>query len=138
MSTTRQHLQPPKLFKTQQHGFSQVVVTPPGPMVFVSGQVAWDLELNLVGGTDIAAQAHQALENLRHALETAGAAIADITSVRVYIVDFKPEYFAALSPEFKQFFAGVSPPASTWIGVQALAGPGLMIEIEAQAVIAGE
>lgn len=138
MSTIRQHLQPAELFESRQHDFSQVVVTPPGQLVFVSGQVAWDRDLNLIGGTSIAAQARQALKNLRHALEAAGASIADITTLRVYIVDFRPEYFAELAPEFKKFFTDVLPPASTWIGVQALAGPGLMIEIEAQAVITGE
>jgi len=138
VTATRKHLQPAELFESQQHSFSQVVVTPPGQLVFVSGQIAWDRDMNLIGGTSIAAQARQALANLKHALEAAGATVADITTLRVYIVDFRPEYFAELSPEFKQFFANVLPPASTWIGVQALAGPDLMIEIEAQAVIAGE
>lgn len=138
MSTIRQHLQPTALFESRQYGFSQVVVAPPGQLVFVSGQVAWDRDLNLIGGSDIAAQARQALANLKHALAAAGASIADITMLRAYIVDFQPEYFAMLSPEFQQFLDGVPPPASTWVGVQALAGPGLMIEIEAQAVIAGE
>jgi len=138
MSANRQYLQPAALFDSRQYGFSQVVMTPPGQLVFVSGQVAWDRDLNLIGGSDIAVQARQALANLKHALATAGASVADITMLRAYIVDFQPEYFDKLSPEFKQFLDGVSPPASTWVGVQALAGPGLLIEIEAQAVITGE
>ncbi|MFQ5636099.1 MAG: Rid family hydrolase, partial [Gammaproteobacteria bacterium] len=128
--------QPAELFESRQYGFSQVVTSPPGKLVFVSGQVAWDKDFNLVGAGGLATQARRALGNLKHALLAAGASVADITMLRAYIVDFQPEYFDELSPVFQQFFDGVELPASTWLGVQALAGPGLLIEIEAQAVVA--
>ena len=49
----------------------------------------------------------------------------------------RPEHAGALAPHFKNFLAGAKPPASTWVGVQSLAAPGLLIEIEAVAVVAG-
>ena len=55
--------------------------------------------------------------------------------LRVYIVDYKPEYAGALAPHLNSFLGGATPPASTWIGVQSLAAPGLLIEIEAIAVV---
>jgi enamine deaminase RidA (YjgF/YER057c/UK114 family) len=131
----KQHLEPPELFRSERFGFTQVVTSPPGKLVFVSGQVAWDAELKVVGGDDLALQAQQALGNLTHALAAAGASPADVTMLRTYIVDYKPEYAGMLAPHFSRFLDGARPPASTWVGVQALAAPGLRIEIEAVAVL---
>jgi enamine deaminase RidA (YjgF/YER057c/UK114 family) len=131
----KQHLEPPELFRSDRFGFTQVVTSPPGKLVFVSGQVAWDVELKLVGDADLAKQAEQALTNLGHALAAAGASPADVTMLRTYIVDYKPEYAGLLAPHFSRFLGGANPPASTWVGVQALAAPGLLIEIEAVAVV---
>ena len=102
----KEYLAPSELFPSERFGFTQVVTSPPGKLVFVSGQVAWDAELKLVGGSDLGEQARQALANLRVALAAAGAAPADLTMLRTYIV-----------------------------GVQGLAAPGLLIEIEAVAVV---
>ena len=93
-----------------------------------------DSDLKLVGEGDVAAQASQALDNLGHSLRAAGATPADVTMLRTYIVEYDPKYAAALAPLFERFFEG-RPPASTRVGVQALAAPGLLIEIEAIAVV---
>ena len=61
------HIQPEGLFQSQRFGFSQVVTSPPGTLVAVSGQVGWDENLK-VPGPDLASQARKALENLRTAL----------------------------------------------------------------------
>ena len=130
-----EHIQPPGLFPSARFGFTQVVTSPPGKLVFVSGQVAWDKDLQLVGGNDLAAQAEKALDNLRTALAAANATPSDLTSIRVYIVNLQPEDAAKLGGPFASFFEGGEPPTSTWIGVQGLAAPGLRIEIEASAVV---
>ena len=72
-----EHIQPPGLFASGQFGFTQVVTSPPGKLVFVSGQVAFDENAQVVG-SDLAAQAQQALENLGRALAAAGASPADV------------------------------------------------------------
>ena len=130
-----EHIQPEGLFPSARFGFTHVVTSPPGKLVFVSGQVAWDRDLSLVGGDDLAAQAEKALENLDTALTAAGAQASDLTALRVYIVNYQPEDAAKLGAPFARFFDGLEPPASTWIGVQSLAAPGLRIEIEASAVV---
>ena len=129
------HIQPPELFDSARFGFTQVVTSPPGKLVFVSGQTAWSRELKLVGESDLGAQAKQALANLGHALSAAGARPSDVTMLRVYVVDLKPENAAEIGPHVSGFFDGAPPAASTWVGVQALAAPGLRIEIEAVAVL---
>lgn len=129
-----QYIQPSETFDSERFGFTQVVTSPPGKLIFVSGQVALDADLKLVGGDDIAAQAEQALANLGHSLRAAGASPADVTMLRSYIVNYRPEFAAPLAAPFEKFFGGRRP-ASTQVGVQALVAPGLMIEIEAVAVV---
>lgn len=130
----KKYIQPSDTFESRRFGFTQVVSSPPGRMVFVSGQVGLDRDLKLVGEGDVAAQAEQALANLGASLKAAGATPADIAMLRTYIVDYKVEYAAALEAPFERFFGDVRP-ASTRVGVQALAAPGLLIEIEAVAVL---
>lgn len=131
----RTPVRPPELFASEPFGFHQAVVCPPGRLVFVSGQVAWDHEQRLVGGADVAAQARQALANLGHALEAAGASPADVAMLRVYVVDYEPRQAEALSARIREFFGDAALPSSTWLGVQALAAPELLVEIEAVAVL---
>ncbi len=125
---------PPRVFRSLEHGFSQGVVASGSRTLYVSGQVAWDAGKRLTGGADLEAQARQAFANVRAVVEAAGATLADVTIVRIYIVDYRPEKAAAVGSALRDLFAGVSAPASTWIGVAALADPELLIEVEAVAV----
>jgi 2-iminobutanoate/2-iminopropanoate deaminase len=134
MPVEKQHISPPGLFSTRRLGFTHVVTSSPGTTVYISGQTAWDAERKIVGGTDFRLQAEQAFRNLRTALEAAGASPADVVFVRIYVVDYRPELAAVLSPMLEEFFAG-GLPASTWVGVQSLAVPGFLVEIEATAVV---
>ncbi len=131
-----QHIQPPETFSSQDIGFTQVVASPPGTLLFLSGQVAWDRDRNLVGEGNLGKQVEQALVNLGHTLAAAGATPADVTMIRCYVAGYKPEHAAVLSSRLGDFFSGSPPPASTWIGVETLAAPDILIEIETMAVIA--
>jgi enamine deaminase RidA (YjgF/YER057c/UK114 family) len=137
MTVAKQHLSPAGLFSTKGLGFTHVVTSAPGLTVHVSGQTAWNAERKIVGGNDLGLQTETALGNLRTALAAAQATPRDVVALRVYVVDYKPEYAAVLSARFEAFFAGGPPPASTWIGVTSLAAPGFLVEIEATAVVAG-
>ena len=136
MTVQKKHINPPDLFSTRRLGFTHVVTSSPGTTVYISGQTAWDADRKIVGGTDLRLQAQQSFRNLRTALEAAGATSADVVFVRLYVVDYRPEYAAVLSPLLEEFFAGGPLPGSTWVGVQSLAVPDFVIEIEATAVIA--
>lgn len=136
MSVEKQHLNPPELFSTKGLGFTQVVTSAPGRTVYVAGQTAWNEKRELVGGDELAGQAEQALRNLRTALAAAGALPGDVVAMRIYVVDYRPENAAVLAPLLDGFFSDGPPPASTWIGVAALAAPAFKIEIEATAVVA--
>jgi 2-iminobutanoate/2-iminopropanoate deaminase len=132
----KQHINPPELFNSTQYGFSQVVVSTPGRMVFVSGQVAWDAHQQIVGGMDLEQQTRQAFANLKTALGKAGASMKDIVMLRTYIVGYTPdESGPAVGNVFREFLGTTNPPASTWIGVESLARKEFLIEIEAQAIV---
>ena len=130
-----EHIQPPGLFPGAKLGFTQVVTATAKRLVWIAGQTACDQRGRPLGGNDVGAQAEAALDNLRQALEAAGARPADVTMIRVYIVGFTRESAAQIGQRVSTFFAGVEPPASTWVGVTALMHPDFLIEIEAVAAV---
>ncbi|MBK8429038.1 MAG: hypothetical protein IPL27_25165 [Lewinellaceae bacterium] len=52
----KQCINPKELFPSVQYGFSQIVVSNPGKMIFISGQVAWDENMHIVGANDLKVQ----------------------------------------------------------------------------------
>ena len=130
-----EHIQPPGLFPGAKLGFTQVVTSTAKRHIWVAGQTACDQHGRPLGGKDVGAQAEVALENLRLALEAAGARPADVTMLRVFIVGFTRESAAQIGQRVGKFFAGIEPPASTWVGVTALMHPDFLIEIEAVAAV---
>jgi enamine deaminase RidA (YjgF/YER057c/UK114 family) len=131
----KEYLNPPSLFRSLDHGFSQVVAARGTQTLYVSGQTAWDANSQLVGGTDLASQARQAFRNVRTAVEAGGGSMSDVVSLRIYIVDYRPEKANAVGNALRESFSDSARPATTWIGVVSLADPGFLIEIEAIAVI---
>jgi 2-iminobutanoate/2-iminopropanoate deaminase len=131
----KEYLNPNSLFSSLPHGFSQVVIATGRKMVFISGQTAWDARKNIVGGESVLEQARQAFRNLETAMEAAGSTLKDIVALRIYVVDYEAESGTAVGTALREFFSPENPPASTWIGVSALAVPEFLIEIEATAVL---
>ena len=131
---SRQSIQPDKLFDSSPYGFSQVVACSGQSLVYCAGQTANDKDLNFLGAGDLKVQLEASLENVRIALAAAGAEPRDVVSIRTYIVDYTPEYLDIISPVMNDFFVD-NLPASTLVGVQALALPHFMCEIEATAVV---
>jgi enamine deaminase RidA (YjgF/YER057c/UK114 family) len=88
-----------------------------------------------VGKGDLRAQTEKALDNLVAALAAAGAKPADVVKVNTYVVNYRPADYPIIREARARIFEGQNPPASTMIGVQALAVEDLLIEIEAIAVV---
>jgi enamine deaminase RidA (YjgF/YER057c/UK114 family) len=115
--------------------YTQVVVARGARMVFVAGQVSIDADGKLIAAGDFAGQVKQVFANLRTALAGAGATPADVTKITIYIVNYKPELRLLLGEARAAVFGATTLPASTLVGVQALAEPGFLIEVEAIAVL---
>jgi len=130
----RSHISPPEIFDSRQYGFSQAVVTDGQRRIDVSGQVAWDRDEHLVG-TDLATQVNKATDNLRVVLESVGASLADVTALRIYVVEAAAEDLSPITAMLQRHFPREAPPATTWLVVSGLAGDGLLVELEATAVV---
>jgi enamine deaminase RidA (YjgF/YER057c/UK114 family) len=101
--------------------------------VYISGQVGVAPDGSVPDGLE--AQAKQAFSNLKECLAAVGASPAQVAKITILIVNYSPEVRPALLAARQGVFAADSPPASTLIGVQALAQPNLLIEVEAIAVL---
>jgi enamine deaminase RidA (YjgF/YER057c/UK114 family) len=129
------YLNPKTLFNSLPFGFSQAVVTTGGKTIYLSGQTAWDANKQIVGGNNLGEQARQTLRNVQLAVEAAGGTLADVVSLRLYVVNPKPGDMQTVGEALREFFPADNPPTSTWLGVASLAMPEFLIEIEAIAVI---
>jgi len=133
--TQKKSLTPDTLFSSTEFGFAQVVTSRQGKFVHCAGQTAWDKNMQIVGAGDLARQLEQAFENVRLALEAGGANLDDVVRIRIYVVDYKPEQIEIIGQAMNSFFDKDNQPASTLLGVQSLALPEFLVEIEVTAVI---
>jgi enamine deaminase RidA (YjgF/YER057c/UK114 family) len=113
--------------------YTHVVVATGSRLVFVAGQVADDAHGILVGPGDLAAQARQAFANVGRSLAAAGVAPEQVTKITIYVVHHRPEYLPDISTARVAMF-GDHKPADTIVGVESLAEPGYLIEVDAIAV----
>lgn len=114
--------------------YTQVVVASGSRLVFVAGQVAEDARGELVAPADLAGQARQAFANLGHALKAAGAEPRQVARITIYVVGARPEYLPLISAARIAVF-GDHKPADPLLGVERLAEPGYLIEVDAIAVL---
>lgn len=118
-------------------GYSQVTLAQPGRLVFMSGQVGWDTDKRIVGDGSFATQTAKALDNVRLALQAAGATPKDVVLIRYYIVGLNRERVETMASIVREshMWDPDNPPVGTVLGVEKLAFEELLIEIEAIAVL---
>lgn len=132
-SPEKEFLQPAELNKTTS--YTHVVTARGGKLVFIAGQVAYNAQGEIVGKGDLRAQATQVFENLKTALAAAGGSWNDVVKINWYIVGYKAEMLPVLREVRGKYASATNPPASTLVGVEALANPDFLIEVEAIAVV---
>ena len=128
----RRHLSPETM--PPPFGYSQVVDAPAGRIVYLSGQIPFDAEGELVGEGDFEAQTHQVFRNLSAGLEAAGAGWSDVVKLTYYVVDVSRA--ASMRAIRDEYIDTEHPPASTLVQIGALFRPDVLIEVEAVAVVA--
>lgn len=130
-----ERINPETMYDSLAFGFSHASVSGDGRLLHLAGQVAWDKDGALVGGDDLAAQARQCLANLREVLASQGATPADLVRIRTYVVNHTPDKLEPVAGELMAFYGDLMPAPNTWIGVQGLALPDFLIEIEGTALL---
>ena len=113
---------------------TQVITTTGGTTVYISGQPAYDESGQVVAPGDLAAQIEKALANVEIALKSVGADWTNVVRMVSYIVDYKPSDRSLLTEIRSRFFT-TPPPTTTLLGIQALAMPGVLYEVDVTAVI---
>jgi enamine deaminase RidA (YjgF/YER057c/UK114 family) len=110
-------------------GYTHVVKSPPGTMIFISGQGGAGTDGSMP--SDFSSQARNTFENLKKCLTLAGAGFKDVVKVNYFVTDMGNT--AELRRVRAQYLDMETPPASTL--VQAGLGSGMLLEVEAVAIV---
>jgi reactive intermediate/imine deaminase len=113
--------------------YTHVVEVTSGRSVYISGQVALDRGGKLAGG-DIRSQTRQVFENMRAALAAVGGTLGDVVKLNTYLLDITE--MPIVREVRNEYFDSGRPPAATAVEVSRLEPDGVLIEIEAVAVLA--
>src|SRR5438128_5822 len=132
MPSNLRFMNPPAIAKPG--GYTHVVeVTGPGRIVYIAGQLGLKPDGKIAG--DFRAQALQAFENLKAALAAVGATFNDVVKLNNYLVDISTNL--SIYREVRDRYVNVAqPPASTTVGVPALARSDAHFEVEAVVMLA--
>jgi len=114
-------------------GYSQAVEISRGRIIYIAGQVSLDRAGKLVGERDMRAQAEQAFQNLKAALEASGAKFENVVKLNYYFTDISQ--IPVVREVRDRFINTLNPPASTAVEVKRLVRPEWLIEIEAVAIV---
>ncbi|MCW5660309.1 MAG: hypothetical protein KIT60_21605 [Burkholderiaceae bacterium] len=136
-STAFKRLAPKGLADSQKlWNYSQVIVVEPGArLVEVAGTTGDDESGNVVAAGDLRRQVERTFANVATSLRAAGATGKDVIRVRMYVVGLDAEkHWPIINEQMRKHF-GDRGPTATLVGIQALAAPDILFEMDTTAAV---
>ena len=128
-----ERINPPEIYKPNKDIYTQVVTATGSTQIFLAGIVPFDQNQNIIGIGNMQVQVIQVLQNIKSALTSASASIADVVRINVLTTDVDL-YIQEGAPEVINFFDKTKPVSTTY-QVSRLVHPDWMVEIEVTAII---
>ena len=132
MKKTAYHLKWP-FYQKIPHAVNAIRV---GNLLFLSGCSGLDRDGDLVGPGDIGAQTRQAMENMKAALEAAGASFQNVVHMDTFYAD--PRLSPKMIEVRSSYFGPNNPYTTTGVQVAGFGKPGILVEMDAIAIFDDE
>jgi 2-iminobutanoate/2-iminopropanoate deaminase len=121
------------VWKARGRGFQMGTLQPEGVTVYLTGQVAWNSDEEIVGLGDVEAQTRQCFENIKCLLAEVGGDLSDIVAITTYFTD--RTQLPKIQRIRNEFLKSDAAPASTSVMVAGLGHEDLLVELTPIAVV---